>query len=450
MSDELTLLAEFRADVPFADAATTARIFRHATLMRSRSGSVRATLIHRNRLALALVVAALALAAAAVAAVKEVPWWQDGPPPVDPQAVASVAADNLPANVDVANARTVATAGDAALVAVPLGKTGYCLIPALGGRGNLGAQCQYQVRDPEQGDDDRSVSATRRAAGGEPAHWIVYGRITDPRAQKIDLGRLSLTLAPGGFFLANVPENEWPAVSGTANPGEIIGSSASILRHGCVDWGLAPDAPGAAGGESPEPLWRDAEAGASCRTRQSPTPPTIDLAQAKKLFDVTLTEPYSIWKRGETISFEAAPASDGTTCMVVAGPGSPGAPGSGRGCAGARVPPSGTQRPPIDVALDAQLAHGDGKAFYVWAVSGSVDPRRGIAKLEIRSDSTVTPVTFGGGFFFAQLPATTTGPLKGTVPLPTGSWEVIGYDAAGKDSARVGLVALHRRASPGP
>src|SRR5438270_1947710 len=150
MTDELTLLAEFRADVPFADPATTARIYREATLSRSRSRSSRRRLIRRNRLTLALAATALVLAAAAVAAVKEVPWWQEGPPPVDPHAVASVAADNLPANVAVANARTVATAGDAALVAVPLGKTGYCLIPTLGGRGNLGAQCQYRVTDPER------------------------------------------------------------------------------------------------------------------------------------------------------------------------------------------------------------------------------------------------------------------------------------------------------------
>ncbi|MFL5928496.1 MAG: hypothetical protein ACJ77E_16315 [Gaiellaceae bacterium] len=448
MTDELTLLAEFRADVPFADPATTARIYREATLSRSRSRSSRRRLIRRNRLTLALAATALVLAAAAVAAVKEVPWWQEGPPPVDPHAVASVAADNLPANVAVANARTVATAGDAALVAVPLGKTGYCLIPALGGRGNLGAQCQYRVTDPERGDDDRTVSATRPAAGDEPARWIVYGRITDPRAQTIDLGRLSLGLAPGGFFLANLPDNEWSALSGTASTGEIIGNSGSVLRYGCVDWGPAPDATGAAGGESPQPLWRNTEKGASCRAQQAPAPPTIYLGQAKKLFDVTLAAPYSIWKGGETVTFEAAPASDGTTCVVVVGPGAPSS--FDHGCAGVTVPPARAQRPAIDVALDAQLVHEDGKAFYAWAVTGSVDPSRGIAKLEVRSGSDVTAVTSGGGFFFTQLRETTPGPLKGTVPLPAGSWEVVGYDGAGTEVARVDLVELQHRASPHP
>jgi hypothetical protein len=444
MSDELTLLTEFRDDVPFADPETTARIYRRATQARSPWGaSFPRALVRRNRLTLALAVAALVLAAAAVAAVTDIPWWQDGPPPVDPRAVASVAADNLPADLDVANARTVATAGDAALVAVPLGASGYCLIPALGGRGNLGAQCEYQVRAPEHGDDDRAVSATRAAAGGEPAHWIVYGRITDPRAEKIDLGRLSLDLARGGFFLGNVPEDEWPALSGTANAGQIVGRSGTVLRHGCVDWGPAPGATGAAGGESPVPLWTDAEAGATCRAQLPPTPATVDLARATKLFDVTLTAPYSIWKAGEKISFEAAPASDGTTCMVAVGPGLP-----GTGCGSVRVAPSGAQRAAIDVGLGAQLAHEHGRAFYAWAISGSVDPDRGIAKLEVRSGSTVTPVTFGGGFFFAQLHETTPGPVKGTVPLPPGPWEVVGYDAAGNEVAHVDLVAFHHRASP--
>src|SRR3954468_21970524 len=246
MTDDLTLLAEFRNDVPFADPATTARIYRQATLSRPRNPSAR-RLIRSNRLTLALVLTALVLAAAAVAAVEEAPWWQNGPPPLDPEAVASVAADNLPVNVDLANARTVASAGDAALVAVPLGKAGYCLIPALGGRGNLGAQCEYQVTNPERGDDDRTVSVTRPATCKEPAHWIVYGRITDPRAQKIDLGRLSLSLAAGGFFLSELPLDDWSALNGTANAGDIIGSSGAVLRHGCVNWGPAPDASGAVG-----------------------------------------------------------------------------------------------------------------------------------------------------------------------------------------------------------
>ena len=217
-TDDLDLLRSFRADVPLADSATTERVRRLVASRASASPRARTARLQRPRAALALAVAALAIATGAIAAIKEGPWWDTGAPPVDPQAVASVARDNLPAKTDLSRARTVARDGTAALVAVPIQESGYCLIPTLDGRGGLGAQCQYQVRNPEQGDDDQLVSLPYVARSGASS-WIVYGRVTDVRAAPIDLGALTVRLQPGGFFIARVPSDDWTKLSGTANVG---------------------------------------------------------------------------------------------------------------------------------------------------------------------------------------------------------------------------------------
>jgi hypothetical protein len=437
------LLTQFRDDVPLPTDEMTQRVYEQVAAERSRPRG----LMRRRRATLVVAIAALLLAAAAVAAVKEVPWWQDGAPPVDPAAVASVARDNMPANVDVSRARTVATTGEAALIAVPLGESGYCLIPALDRRATLGAQCDFQVADVEHGRDDRAVSAIRLASASAPARWIVYGRITDPRAAKVDLGAMSVDLASGGFFLAQVPEEKWQTLSGSANRGAIVSSTGAVLRRGCVSWGPSPLAPHAgAEGSLHGSLWSEAS-GSECSPQQIPEPPTIDLAHARKLFDLTLTQNYSVWKAGQTVSFAAAPASDGTTCVVVVAPPPPFSPA--HGCYGTTIRAAGSPRRAVDVGLGAQLVHAaDGTPYYAWNINGSTDPAKRIAKLELRSSTGTTAVALGGGFFFAQLPETTPGPRVGTVPLPPGRWLLVGYDAAGNEVARVDLVELHRKASP--
>jgi hypothetical protein len=443
----MQLLTDFRNEIPLPDHEATSSAYERIVATTSAQGHVLTRLISRKRLTLALAAGALILAAASFAAVKEAPWWQNGAPPVDPQEVVSVASDNLPASVDVARARTVVTTGDAALVAVPLNSTGYCLIPALNGRATLGAQCEYQVKNPQSGDDDRTISATRRANGDRPAAWIVYGRITDPRAAKIDLGPFTLDLASGGFFLAQVPQAQWSQLSGSATSGTILDSSSGVLRRGCVNWASAPTGTGA-DGEYPLPLWSE-QSGGTCKPQTPAMPPTVDLGAARKVFDVTLTQNYSLWKAGQTITFEAAPRSDGTTCLVASGPGTA---GTNRGlgftnsCTATNDQTTAKQL--INVSLDAGLTHAGSKAVYAWDINGAVDPRSGIAKLELRSDTSTTPVSFGDGFFFAQLPATSPGPQKGTVSMPPGQWLLVGLDATGHQVAEVDLVAAHRHASP--
>ena len=446
MSGYLEVLDEFRSEVPPADDAAVERaLARIATGAPTRSRSRLGRFARRQRLTLVIALAALLLAAASVAAVKEGPWWQGGRPPVDPRAVASVARDNMPASVKTADARTVVTSGDAALVAVPLNATGYCLIPALHGRGTLGAQCEYQVRNPERGDDDRSISVTRRASGADPATWLVYGRVTDPRAARIDLGPFALDLATGGFFLAEVPAADWSPLSGSVTRGSILDGSGGVLRRGCVNWAVAPVGT-ARDGEYPVPLWSESNGG-KCSVQKPPVLPTVDLGAAKKLFDVTLTQNYGVWKEGQTVTFEAAPRSDGTSCLVARGPQASGtgfALSSGCGAASGGT----TAEHPIDVGIGAGLTHVDGKPVYTWDASGAVAPDSKIAKLELRSNGETTPVAFAGGFFFAQFPVTTPGPQRGAVSMPPGEWLLVGLDATGDQVAQVDLVALYRHATP--
>jgi hypothetical protein len=444
---DLDLLIAFRSEVPFPDAYTADKIFERVVSGDSR-GRLWFKRLRRPRLTLAFAVATLVIAAGAVAAVKEVPWWKSGSPPVNPQSVVSVARDNLPANVVVAEARTVATADNAALVAVPLNKTGYCLIPSLAGTASLGAQCVYEVKNSQRGDEDITRSVTRHRTADDVGAWLIYGRITDPRAASIDLGTFSAVLKPGGFFLARVPDGQWGALGNSANPGRLLDSSGATLRRGCVNWGPSPTATSSTGsGSSSTPLWL--ESSGPCRPQTAPPPTTIDFQHAAKLFDVTLTENYSVWKPGQTITFYAAPASDGTTCVAATGPGMPldqtATMMRGHGCLGTTLPRSVTE--PLRVSIGAQLAHVEGKPVYVWDVSGSIDQKLDIAKIQLQSPNGDTAVALGGGFFFGQFPETTAGPSPAPA-FPTGPHWLVAYDSSGNEVVRVDLNELHRQASP--
>lgn len=438
--DALQLLADFRSNVPLPTEAVAEAVYQRAVQGQPRQP--RRRFAGRRRLVPVGVVALLAFAAAAFAAVREAPWWQGGSAPVDPQAVVSVARDNMPADVRVADARTVATDGDSALVAVPLDETGYCLIPALDGHASLGASCVYSVTHAERGDSDSSETAVRARSGDTPARWLAFGRITDPRASKLDLGAFTVDLAPGGFFLVEIPDAQWASLGGTANRGAILDGSGQVLRRGCVNWGASPNG---ASSRFASTLWVDQPSG-ECTPQTLPPVPTIDLSQATKLFDVTLTQPFSIWRTGQSITFEKAPASDGRTCVVVLGPGLP-VNGFGNGC-GFRLDLPRSGDPPINPAMGTDLHHANGNAFYAWQITGSTDPSAGITKLTLTSGSASATVDYRDNFFFAQLPATTPGPRVGDVPLPDGPWVLTGYDAAGRQVYRVDLNALQKRNEP--
>lgn len=430
--DDLVALREFRADVPAASVTDIQRIRR---LVDARADE-RPTRI-RPRVAIALAVAALAVATGAIAAIKDAPWWDSGAPPVDPQAVASVARDNLPAKTDLSRARTVAHDAAAALVAVPIQASGYCLIPTLDGRGGIGAQCEYQVRNPERGDDDRLVSLPYVPRSGD-ASWIVYGRVTDPRADSVDLGALTVTLQPGGFFIARVPKKDWSKLSGTANVGAIADRSGSKIRSGCVNWGLAPDARPAdtIREQGAVTLWTDGDG--PCK----PLPSFLTLrkaltySDAQVLFTVTLTRPYSIWKSGDTIRFDRASNAAGEECVVAVADGF--YPRYGGDCR----KPNTTDGPALSPQISAQLVSDGTDRSYVWSVQGRTASN--VAKLVLRSPSGDVPVTVGGGYFFAQLaPATSS-----ASDFPTGPYELIVYDASGTPVASTDLNRQFAQARP--
>lgn len=389
---------------------------------------------HSRRGGALVVVAALVLAGASVAAVREAPWWQSGSPPVDPAAVASVARDNLPADVDTARARTVVQDGDAALVAVPLDRTGYCLIPALDGRGSLGAQCDYQVVDATMGVDDRTVSLAHPATAASSAAWLVYGRITDPRAAELDLGAFTVPLGPGGFFLREIPSRRWATLDGTANPGRILDGSGSTLRTGCVNWGPSPAS--ASGGGADLPLFESGRS--ACTPTPMPTLPTIDLSRATKLVGFTLEHDFSIWKAGTTVALWRAPAQDGDVCVWV-GPATPapsgiahGIPGGPGECGRATTQPNGAQ--PLSVTIS-----GGG------LITGHVDPAADVAHVALDSASGTTELPLRNGWFIGQLPE---GAPPGRLLPPGGPFVLVGSAADGTVVARSSLEELARQASP--
>ncbi|MEJ7655213.1 MAG: hypothetical protein WKH64_18715 [Chloroflexia bacterium] len=67
----------------------------------------------------------------------------------------------------------------------------------------------------------------------------------DAQARELDLGAFTVPLRPGGFFLANVPEDRWKHLANTAGEGRIVDASGAAIRTGCVNWGPSPTDPAA-------------------------------------------------------------------------------------------------------------------------------------------------------------------------------------------------------------
>jgi hypothetical protein len=386
----------------------------------------------RPRVLLAAAVGALLLATgAAVAAIEGVPWWEDAAPPVNPtvldwQLAPPADGSDFPPTADRSRARTVATADGAALVAAPVGKGGYCVIPSLPGSPDLGFSCIYQP-----GDEFRSYA--RPPSDGTP-RWIVYGRITDPGAAALDLSEAAgvpfeVPLKRGGFFLGNVPSNRWSVLSGRAGEGKIVDASGATLRSGCVNWGPAPDQPGA--GRSRYPFWSEGDG--PCTARPVPTLPRIDLDRAQKLVTLRLTSDFSIWKKGSTVALWRAPTLEGGECVytAAASPRPSGVsnrmPGGG-GCRLSREgPPSGSRFGLVQLSPDSG-----------GLVSGEVGPTSGIVRVELRSGSGSRKLPLNEGYFLGQLPE---GGGPGRLP-PGGPFTIAGYDAAGREVASVDLAGL--------
>lgn len=428
MDRERQLLIDFRREVPFPDAETAARVRRAAMGPAPRHPR---RLLRRPGAGVALAAVALVLVGGSVAAVIQQPWWQGGESPVDPRSVVSLARDNLPANVDTSRARTVARLGEAALVAAPLDESGYCLVPSLGGRATFGGSCVYELLNPEQGGSDLTRSLAPQAGP-----WLVYGRITHPRAAAIDLGPFSVPLRAGGFFLAEVPEARWAALDGRANSGRILDASGGTLRAGCVNWGPSPASRDAGRGSAP--LWSDA--GRRCSPQRSGSP-VVDLDQAVKLVELRLASDFSIWKAGTVVALWQAPADGGRVCTHVAAA-SPASSGSSQGTPGGPGQ-CGRGEPEAPASSAGPLDRVNFSVEGGGIVMGQA--RAGVARVVLEAALRTTELPLGGGWFIGQLPE---GGAVGELP-PGGPFTLVAYDRDGKELDRKSLEQIRKAATPG-
>jgi hypothetical protein len=396
------------------------------------------SLWRRPRVLVAVLACVLLLATgAAVAAVRGVPWWEDAAPPVNPKVVdwqLAPPADggDFPPTADRSRARTVANADGAALVAAPVGKGGYCVIPSLPGSPDLGFSCLYQP-----GDEFRSYA---RPPSDATPRWIVYGRITDPDAAALDLSEAAgvpfkVPLQRGGFFLANVPGSRWAELSGQAGPGSIVSAAGETLRRGCVDWGPSPHHPGA--GLTRYSFWREDDS--PCRPQEVPMRPRIDLDRAQKLVELTLRSDFSIWKTGTVVAMWRAPALDGGECVYVAAA-APRPSGVSTHMPGGGVcgPPAGRRARSPFGPINVSLSDPGG------LISGAAALGSGIVRVELRSGSASTELPFSNGYFLGQLPE---GGSPGKLP-PGGPYAVVGYNAADREIGRIDLQEFLTRATP--
>jgi hypothetical protein len=430
------------------DAQSPAAVALYARLAREVDAARRP----RSRVALlAAAVALLLIAGGAVAAVAVGPWWEDGEPPVNPEVVARQLTPHeggFPPAADRTRARTVARDDGAALVAAPVGESGYCLIPSLPGSADIGVSCTYQVKKPASGASDEFRSYARPPADGEP-RWILYGRITDSRARVLDLSEaagvpLRVELTSGGFFLANVPKERWPALANTAGSGRILDAEGDILRTGCVNWGPSPHSRGAGGGRPG--FW--SEGAGPCRARPLPTRPTPLFEQADKLVEMTLREKSGIWEAGTKIAVWRTPTREGGECLYVASATSPG--GQIRGLP--VLPGGGVCRldgpvPAPAQPLTAQPSwSSEGRDGYSVVINGQVKAAERTTRVVLRTPAREEELPYGNGFYLAQLPNSA---ASGRLP-PGGPYTVVAYDAHGREVARLDLADwLRKLRSPG-
>jgi len=418
------------------------------------------TRVRRRRVLVpVLIVLALLITGVAIAAaVGGIPWWETAPPPVNPGVVDFELAKDVdspfPPSPDRSRARTVAQAGGASLVAAPVGDDGYCLILFLpGDLGSHGHSCEYQATDYLR-------SYTRRVSDGN-THWVVYGRIVDPRAAALDLSEAAgfpflVPLHYSGFFLASVPSDRWESLSYRIGPAKILDHSGATLRTQCFGWGQAPGDTAAAGGDGLQPTEIP-----PCHFQIAAYPWLIDGRDATSLVELPLRPGTDVFElapgeaegRVHTIAVWRAPQKDGSTCVLYAlaspKPNPPVSDGSGSAARGPNrftgwdcgtwaslQATRGGQ--PIQVSVHADQSNS-GPAD--WRFDGHVSPDSRIADLELRHPSTAdVRFVYANGWFLGQLP---TSDAWKTFPNG-GPFVLVGYDSDGHEIARVDLEAAWR------
>ena len=394
----------------------------------------------RGLLLAAALVAVLAVAVgASLAAVGELPWWESAEPAsptvVDRQLGGVHPNPYGPPNPDQKLARTIVRIDGATLVAAPVGrKGGYCLVPSLKEKADLGSSCTYQTTD----------SSWALARGEGAARWILYGRFVDPQAASLDLSAAAgepfiVPLRPGGFFLVAVPRHLWARLDGGAGAARVLDASGAAINAGCVQWHAAP-----ASTQEDSEKWPFYASGHTDNCRPAPPlpprPARIDTERAERLVAFHTTSPFGTYPSGTELAVWRAPANDGWVCTFVEAAPLPrelfGMGGGGGSCV-SRTPPPPTGEPPIR----SEFSVGPAGVF-----DGQVSRDAGIARMGFRSAAGEVPLAFENGFFIGQLPD---GDVHAGVLPSGGPFVIVGYGVDGKVVASLDVEKTIRRASGG-
>lgn len=302
-------------------------------------------------------------------------WWTNNSPAVQPSQLGEVAQENKSVGIDLdlSKKATVARTDDAALDAVATnGGKGYCMSLFVGTK-HMGSSCT-------------TVADSEYRTRADDAHWIGYGRILDANAAALDLSGAGLgahvTLERGGFFLFDIPRDQWHALDGRVGDVAVLDSAGNTIRRACIYVGAAPPSPVAGGGAL-------GDAPGKCAELVPLTSPP-DRSRAQTL--VTLNG----------VSIRRMPTVDGTgTCWEVDG--------GGMAC----MRNDQQSQAPMDFLT---VSRTGGLVF------GVLEPGGGIVRVTVGDGEA----TLANGAFLAEV--SNPGPLA-----------IVGYDKAGNTVATVHL-----------
>ncbi len=379
--------------------------------------------LRRRRRQIGLVALAMLVLCGGAVAASKAPWWQSAAAPVNPEVVdrqlAPAVEQGFPPSADRSRARTVAEWKGATLVAAPVGDTGgYCMIPALPDSPDIGFSCEYQADD--------EVRAYARP--GANARWIMWGRFLAPEAATIDLGtaigaQLQVTLQPGGFFIADLPQSRWAALDDGAGRARLLDSSGGTIESVCLNFGPSPRSTSAGQTQTPSPLTSVEKC-----TYQAPIPLSPELERARKLVETTLRHDFALFAAGTHIAlYEAPDAGSMATCLLVE-----------------RIPLPAGKQPQGGMAcgeMDRQTTpRRPLVASYSWAgstgttalVTGQVDPSADVSDVAVDvGEGREVALAFANDHFIGEVEMTKGKTLREA--------DVIAYDAHGVVVARVRL-----------
>jgi hypothetical protein len=268
MHDDMTLLADLRPTVAAPGPEVRARsremlLAKISAEPESGSGHPRFLRRHLFRRWIVPCLAIVGLGAAGVGLAGGLQdWWESAGPAVRPDDVNKVldfgrdATGSGRVEPVLEHARTVARAPGMALVAAPTKEGNYCLVP-VPDEGKLHGWCLGG--NPKQiwtfGAYESYVQH-----GAEPA-WYLYGRVAAEGAARIrffervthplersdpetpPVTPIEADVAPGGFFLARVPEEAWANLQFAYGEITVLDDARSVLEQSCRYFPSTPISP---------------------------------------------------------------------------------------------------------------------------------------------------------------------------------------------------------------